>query len=73
MKLKAPLTIKEKLLKRRQVATHKEIAAALGMSNHTIAKLFAGEPVRPATIRRVAVELGVDISDIATFVEKPLG
>lgn len=67
MKLKQPLSVKEKLLKQHQAATYREMAAALGMSNHTIAKLFAGDSVRPSTIRRVALELGVEISEIATF------
>lgn len=69
MKLKAPTIVKEKLLQRRQVATHKEIARILGMSNHTIGKLFAGEPVRPATIRKIAAVLEVELGDIATFVK----
>lgn len=67
MKLKQPATIKEKLMKQREVATMKEIAKVLGMSNRTVAKVLAGEPVRPATIRKIATMLDVTIGDIATF------
>ena len=70
MRLKQPSAIREKLMKRRQVATMKEIGKILKMSNHTVAKVLAGEAVRPATIRKIASELEVNIGDIATFVEE---
>jgi transcriptional regulator with XRE-family HTH domain len=70
MRLKQPNTVREKLLKRRQVATIKEIAKLLKMSNHTIAKVLSGGSAKPATIRRIAGELGVSLGDIATFTEE---
>lgn len=68
LKLKKPLNIKERLLKM-QLATHRDIAHRFGMSTHTVAKLLDGEPVRPATIKRVASELGMELSEIATFAD----
>ena len=69
MKLKQPINIKEKLMKRRNLATIKAIAKELRMSNNTVAKVLAGEPVRPATIQKIADALDTSMGDIATFVE----
>ncbi len=69
MKLKQPISVKEKLMKRRNLATIKDIARELKMSNHTVAKVLSGEPVRPATIQKIAAALEVTMGDIATFVD----
>lgn len=69
MKLKNPSQLKDKLMKANDWLTIADMASGMKMSNHTIAKVFdRGEPVKPATIRKIAEFMGVGPYEIAVRV-----
>lgn len=70
MKLKNPVQVKDKIMRANNWLTHADIASGLRMSNTTVAKVFdRGEPVNPATIKKIAKVLNVNPYDIAVRVE----
>lgn len=67
MKLNNPLKVRQMYAEKMKWLTIEEIAVGLDMSTRTVSKALNGKPMRPATVRRFAIPLGVEATEIATF------
>lgn len=68
MRLKQPTEVRQLFAERKRWLTIEEIADGMGKSTRTISKAFRGGPLRQETVREFAAALGVQESEIATFV-----
>ena len=67
MKLNNPSKVRQMLAEKMKWLTIEEISVGLDMSTRTVSKALSGKPMRPATVKRFSTQLGVDPTDIATF------
>jgi len=70
MKLKDPIKVRETIMDKRGWQTIEDIASKLQIASNTVSRAFRGEPVRIATIRKLAQSIDVNASDIAVIVTR---
>lgn len=70
MILKDPIGTRETIEKKRGWNTIEEIAAKLDIASNTVGRAFRGEPVRLATIRKLAQAIDMGASEIAVVVPR---
>lgn len=67
MKISNPKKVRQLYAEKMKWLTVEEIAAGLKMSTRTVSKAFNGGALRPATVKRFSGPLGMDPTEIATF------
>jgi transcriptional regulator with XRE-family HTH domain len=69
MQLKNPDEVRQMLAERKGWYTMEEIAEGIDVSMNTISTALRGMPMRIGTVRKIADPLGVQPTEIATFVK----
>lgn len=70
MQLRDPIQVRETIEEKHGWRTIEEIAGKLEIASNTVSRAFRGEPVRLATVRKLALSINMKASDIAVVVEK---
>ena len=68
MKIRHPVQVREKLMRKHGWLTIEDVARGLGMSTHTVGKMFRGETIRSTSVIKLAAAMDEGAADIATFV-----
>lgn len=68
MKLKDPKQLRQMYAERCKWYTIDDIAKGVDVSNKTVSKALLGQPMYPATVKKFAERLGVEVTDIASFI-----
>lgn len=71
MRLINPELVRQLFAEKKKWMTVEQIADGLGVSTKTIGNALSGKSLRPATAVKLAAPLGLDATDIATFLSAP--